>query len=147
MTIGKSTLSEWLGGGPARRMPELGERELDLLELLWAEGERSAQELRDALPGRSVSLSTVQSTLERLHRKQLLVRSKTGRAFRYEARVSRSQLIGGLLRDLAEDVAGGDIAPMLSGFLDYVAAEAPELGPRVSEALALDSKSEEENDG
>ena len=76
----------------------------------------------------------------------LLGREKAGRAYQYEARVTRSQLIGGLLRDLAEDVAGGDVAPMLSGFLDYVTTEAPELEPRVSRALALGTKREGSDD-
>ena len=139
----KTKLCGWLGANSARRMPDLGERELEVLEVLWIGGQRSAQSVRNALPGVAVSLSTVQSTLERLHRKELLVRNKDGRAYQYEALVTRSQLIGGLLRDLADDVAGGDIAPMLSGFLDYVASEAPELGPRVSQALALEAKEED----
>ena len=142
----KAKLCEWLGANSSRRMPDLGERELDVLEVFWAGGQRTAQDVRDALPGGAVSLSTVQSTLERLHRKELLGREKAGRAYQYEARVTRSQLIGGLLRDLADDVAGGDIAPMLSGFLDYVATEAPELGPKVSRALALEAKREGSDD-
>lgn len=133
----KNTLKSWLGAVPSRRVPDLGGREMDVLEVLWSRGNSSAQEVREALHGRSISLSTVQSTLERLHRKSLLEREKVGRAYRYQTLLTRTQLIGGLLRDLAEDVAGGDVAPMLSGFLDYVAAEAPELGPGVSQALAF----------
>lgn len=148
MAGNNGTLRRWLGQGPAQRVPDLGQRELDVLEVLWAKGECSAQEVREALPGKTpgttpsktpsktISLSTVQSTLERLHRKALLAREKSGRAFRYQAQVTRTELIGGLLRDLAADVAGGDVAPMLSGFLDYVSAEAPELGANVSRALA-----------
>jgi predicted transcriptional regulator len=146
MMGGKTKLCDWLGANSAGRMPALGERELEVLEVLWTKGQRSAQEVRDALPGGAVSLSTVQSTLERLHRKELLVREKAGRAYRYRARITRSQLIGGLLRDLAGDVAGGEIAPMLSGFLDYVASEAPELGPRVSRALSLEAKGDDPDD-
>jgi predicted transcriptional regulator len=137
MTRGKTKLATWLGAATSRRVPDLGEREMDVLEVLWSRGDSSAQEVRESLTGKSISLSTVQSTLERLHRKTLLEREKVGRAYRYRTRLTRTQLIGGLLRDLAEDVAGGDVAPMLSGFLDYVAAEAPELGPGVSRALAL----------
>ena len=137
MLGGKTKLATWLGATTSRRVPDLGEREMDVLEVLWSQGDASAQEVRESLPGKSVSLSTVQSTLERLHRKALLEREKIGRAYCYRPLLTRTQLIGGLLRDLAEDVAGGDVAPMLSGFLDYVAAEAPELGPGVSKALAL----------
>jgi predicted transcriptional regulator len=146
MISSKTKLCAWLGASSVKRMPDLGERELDVLEVLWMGGQRSAQDVRNALSGAAVSLSTVQSTLERLHRKELLVRNKTGRAYQYEACVSRSQLIGGLLRDLADDVAGWDIAPMLSGFLDYVASEAPELGPQVSRALALEAKEKDTDD-
>ena len=137
MIGGSKKLASWLGSVPSRRVPDLGEREMDVLEVLWSRGDSSAQVVLDALPGPSVSLSTVQSTLERLHRKSLLEREKSGRAYVYRPVLTRTQLIGGLLRDLAEDVAGGDVAPMLSGFLDYVSAEAPELGPGVSRALAL----------
>ncbi|MEM1411005.1 MAG: BlaI/MecI/CopY family transcriptional regulator [Pseudomonadota bacterium] len=129
---------------PSKRVPDLGEREMDVLEVLWTDGECSAQQVLEALPGQAISLSTVQSTLERLHRKALLAREKAGRAYRYRTLLSRTQLIGNLLRDLAEDIAGGDVAPMLSGFLDYVAAEVPELGPGVSRALGLDEDSRPE---
>lgn len=133
-------LVRWLGVDRPRRLPDLGERELAVLELLWDHGRGSAQSVQAAMPGDPVALSTVQSTLERLHRKHLVDRVKRGRAYEYRTTLSRSQLIGGLLRDLAEDVAGGELAPMLSGFLDYVSGEAPELGPGVSRALGIPAR-------
>jgi predicted transcriptional regulator len=66
---------------------------------------------------RGISLNTVQSTLERLARKDLLERSKQGHAYRYSARVSREQLIA----DLVNGVVGrlqGDAAASLMAFLD-----------------------------
>ena len=138
MSIAGKSLGRWLGLGRADRLPDLGERELAVLEVLWAKGAQSSQAVQALMPGEPISLSTIQSTLERLFRKKLVSRSKAGRAYQYRASISRSQLIGGLLRDMAEDVAGGQLAPMLSGFLQYVAAEDPELGPRLSRALADD---------
>lgn len=56
-------------------LPQLGELELALLQALWANPEQSALQLQQALPRpQQCSLSTVQSTLERLHRKLLLRR-------------------------------------------------------------------------
>jgi predicted transcriptional regulator len=130
-------LVRWLGVERPQRVPDLGERELAVLEVLWKHGRSSAQAVREHMPGAPISLSTAQSTLERLHRKQLLRREKQGRAYQYRAVLSRSELIGDLLRDLARDVAGGELAPMLSGFLDFVSGEAPELEPEVSRALGL----------
>jgi predicted transcriptional regulator len=126
-----------------QRLPELGERELAVLEVLWQSGQSSAQAVQTALPGPQISLSTVQSTLERLHRKQLLRREKQGRAYLYRAQLNRSQLIAELLHDMADDVAGGDVAPMLSGFLDYVAAQAPEVRRQVSDAIEQRSEDDD----
>jgi predicted transcriptional regulator len=137
MTATGNKLARWLGVERRERLPDLGERELAVLEVLWEQGRSSAQAVRGLMPGAPISLSTAQSTLERLHRKHLVHRVKQGRAYQYHAALSRSQLIGGLLRDLARDVAGGELAPMLSGFLDYVSGEAPELEPDVSRALGL----------
>jgi predicted transcriptional regulator len=135
MKLGSNMLGQWLGLARNERLPDLGERELAVLEVLWASGALPAQAVQSCMPGNPISLSTIQSTLERLFRKQLVVRSKQGRAYVYQAVVSRPQLIGGLLRDLARDVAGGELAPMVSGFLEYVAGENPELGPKLSRAL------------
>ncbi len=103
--------------------PVLGGRELAVLQVLWVEGEVSAQEVLENMPGSKISLSTVQSTLERLYRKQLLKRSKIGRAYCYKARYSQSEIIGQLMTDIAWQVGGGETAAMISGFADYLAAE------------------------
>lgn len=103
------------------RTPSLGRRELAVLESLWDNGAQSAQSVRDGMRSNPIGLSTVQSTLERLHRKRLVRRTKRGRAYVYAARLERSELIRGLLHDIAAELAGGDPAPMISGFMDYLA--------------------------
>lgn len=72
------------------------------------------------MPDSAVSLSTVQSTLERLHRKEVLVRRKQARAFLYAPKLQRGELISLLLRDIADDIAGGDVASMVSGFVAFL---------------------------
>lgn len=121
-----------------QRLPDLGERELLVLEVLWESGEATAQTVKSAMPDNGISLSTVQSTLERLYRKSLVERVKEGRAYRYGAAVSKSQLITRLLSDMADHVAAGDLAPMISGFIDYVSAEAPELLGDLSKSLDIE---------
>lgn len=121
-----------------RRLPDLGEREMLALEALWQGGQASAQQVLANMAGAEISLSTVQSTLERLHRKRLVSRSKIGRAYHYSAVLSRSQLISGLMRDMAEDLAAGDLAPMISGFVNYISAQSPELADELTRALGLD---------
>lgn len=119
----------------AVRLPDLGKRELLVLEVLWANDDCTAQYIQSQMPDEGISLSTVQSTLERLHRKRLVQREKIGRAFCYRAGIERSQLISALLHDMTQQVAAGDLAPVISGFLDFVASEAPELASHLSESL------------
>jgi predicted transcriptional regulator len=135
----------WFGFAGRHRAPSLGERELAVLEMLWNQGPASAQRVQRAMSGRRVTLSTVQSTLERLTRKGLLSRRKEGRSYCYTPVVRRSELITRLLRELAADVAGGDPAPMLAGFVDYLADADPELKREFSRTF--DAPPEEPDDG
>ena len=101
-------------------LPQLGELELTLLQALWAKPEQSALRLQQALPlAQRCSLSTVQSTLERLHRKLLVRRSKQGHAYVYCARLGRSELLGKLLGGVIRQLHTGSLDPILSSFVDF----------------------------
>src|SRR5690606_9314557 len=110
-----------------RKGLELGALELDVLNRLWADGELDAREVLARLTRRTITLSTVQATLERLHRKALVSRTKIGRAYCYQAAVTRERLIALLIEDLAERVAEGELEPVISGFLELIGDTDPEL--------------------
>lgn len=129
------TLAQRLNSLRRSRLPELGERELLVMEVLWQSKECTAQSIKAQMPDHDISLSTVQSTLERLHRKRLVHRVKQGRAYFYGAEINRSQLISALLHDMMQQVAAGDLAPVISGFLDFVSSESPELADHLSQSL------------
>ena len=131
-------LTRWLKLPTARsRTPTLGKRELAILEVLWQQGAQSVQQVHASLQ-EDISLNTVQSTLERLHRKDLLQRHKESRAFFYSAVLQKPDLISNLLHDIAADLSADDMAPMLSGFMDYLADVAPAMGERLNKALAAE---------
>jgi predicted transcriptional regulator len=101
-------------------LPRLGELELTLLKALWARPNQSAANLQCALPdSHACSLSTVQSTLERLHRKALVQRDKHGHAYLYCARLGRSELLGKLLGGVIRQLHTGSLEPILSSFVDF----------------------------
>jgi predicted transcriptional regulator len=100
--------------------PILGERELSVLEVLWSGGPVSAQQVLAALPAAVISLSTVQSTLERLYRKKLVCRKKISRTYFYNPLITREDIISSLLSDISREIAGGDMAPMISGFKAFM---------------------------
>lgn len=113
----------------AQRTPALGERELAVLDALWQAGEQgpdapdgalTAQQVLGRMPGKPLALSTIQSTLERLCRKSLVDRHKRARAYLYRPLLGRQELISSLLHDISQEIAGGEVAPMVSGFMDYL---------------------------
>src|SRR5512143_1103616 len=98
-----------------------GGLEVRVLEALW--GRRSPASVRD-LQGDfpRTAYTTLMTTLDRLHRKGVLERTKSGRAFLYHPRCTREEL----RRDLAENALGVILGPgvsahpLLSFFLDAV---------------------------
>lgn len=130
----------WLAARTGTSTPSLGHRELAILEILWQCGEQSAQQVLDHLQLEGIGLSTVQSTLERLHRKQLVIREKQSRAYIYSAQVSRHSIISSLLHDITAEIAGGDMAPMVSGFMEYLDIEAPAIKSALTAMLDQQDK-------
>ncbi len=111
------------------RAPRLGTLELDVMALMWSTRSASAREVLSHLAehsGKTISLSTVQSTLERLVRKGALLREKSGRAYEYRAALSRQSLIGLLIDEVASEIGGGTLQPVLSGFVEFINSNDPE---------------------
>lgn len=105
--------------GVRGQVPPLGSLELEVMNQVWSEGPVSAQALQLALERhRDVTLSTVQSTVERLCRNGLLAREKQGRAYVYISAMSRGTLIARMLADLIGGLGGGQRAPA-SDFVDF----------------------------
>jgi predicted transcriptional regulator len=84
----------------------LGPLETRLLELLWAERcPATVGHIRQALPG--LAYTTIMTTLDRLYRKGLLLRTKDGRAFAYAPRYTRAELLSELISGHVADLLGG----------------------------------------
>src|SRR5690606_1067476 len=97
----------------------LGELELRVMASVWRSPGIEAKEVQEALASRQESsLSTVQSTLERLVRKGLLEREKRRHAFIYTAAVSRAELLGKLLKDVIRLLHDGSPDTILSSFVN-----------------------------
>lgn len=68
----------------------LGPLEWRVLEALWAgQAGAAVRDLQPRFP--DIAYTTLLTTLERLHRKQLLNRTKVGRAYRYAPRLNRRE--------------------------------------------------------
>lgn len=94
-----------------------GALELRVLEALWRRGEASVRDLHDDFP--SAAYTTLMTTMDRLHRKGVLERSKDGRAFVYRPAYTREELESGIVaRAIAPLLGQGRTEPILSCFLD-----------------------------
>lgn len=98
---------------------QLGDLEIAVLNHLWQEGELDAKQMLQCLQSdRDITLSTVQSTIERLCKKNLVARTKVSHAFRYRATLPRERLVGQLIVGVMEKIGHSHGAPALSSFLD-----------------------------
>lgn len=89
--------------------PRLGERELDIMNVLWEAREATVGEVHDALTasGLEVAYNTVQTMLNRLAVKGLVSRERSGRAFVYRPRLRRPAAAGRAVRSVIERFFGG----------------------------------------
>lgn len=98
---------------------QLGELEKLVLNYLWREHEADAKQVhRYFEPRRGGTLNTIQSTLDRLYKKRLLTRSKSGHAYNYTPAMERKALLGVLIQTITDEIAKNDADAVLEAFVD-----------------------------
>jgi predicted transcriptional regulator len=100
-------------------IPLLGELELAVLDYAWSHDETDAKEVHRALGvPRKITLNTIQSTLERLHRKGLLTRERVSHAYRYRPLLSRDEFRARAAAHAAGELRGAQAGGVLAAFVD-----------------------------
>src|ERR1700693_1345263 len=99
-----------------------GPLEWRVLEALW-DHERlaSVRDLQPAFP--DTAYTTLMTTLDRLHRKGVLGRTKQGRAFYYQPCLTRPEVDSARAADAVRAALKGDgsaVGPLMSFFVDAV---------------------------
>jgi predicted transcriptional regulator len=108
--------------------PVLGQREIQTLDFFWQSQQKQLSaldvkklvEIQTCQLGESISINTIQSTMERLWRKGLLARTKVGKAYMYTTLFSKQQVISSLLSEIKNEMGQGDDLVMLSGIVEYL---------------------------
>ena len=95
-----------MGRPPAK---ELTERELEVMQAFWKQGEATAAELRDflAAEGLDRAYPTIANLVRVLYEKGLLELTNSERPFRYRPVKSFEEVSSNLVRDLLDRVFGG----------------------------------------
>ena len=100
----------------------LGDLEKRVLQYLWETPEADAKQVHSALTKRQGgTLNTIQSTLDRLFKKDLLTRQKQGHAYFYRAEVGREELIAQLIHDLTGDFISKGEDSLMAAFSSFSA--------------------------
>ncbi len=115
-------MSRWLATHVPALPDRLGPLERRVLDALWARpAPASVRDLTPEFP--DIAYTTLMTTLDRLHRKGVLIRTRHGRAFRYQPTLTRAEFAsaraGAALRTALEG-GGATLAPLLSSFVDAV---------------------------
>ena len=102
-----------------KRMDELGALQQAVMEVLWATGECTVQDVRTALPGpKQPAYTTVLSVLQKLEKAGWVGHRADGRAYVYAAERSRKQAGSSALWKFIDGVFRGDPALMLQHLID-----------------------------
>lgn len=110
-------------------MSDLGTLEREVMKLVWQAGEASVHEILHALDD-AKAYTTVMTTLDRLHKKGMLARRKSGRAFLYSPRLSPEEFERGLAGDVIGGLlnrAAGEAEPLLACIVEVVGEHDREL--------------------
>ena len=107
----------------------LGSLERKTIDVVWKLQTVNVRDVVDELGG-SLAYTTVMTTLDRLYKKGYLDRTKSGRAFVYNAKMSQEQLHVGFAGDVIIGLIDGatkHVEPVLACIVDAVSDKDREL--------------------
>jgi len=98
-------------------LPDLGDLERDVMQLVWAEGPVTAETVREGLP-RRLKESTVRTVLRRLEEKGYVAHTVDGRTYVYQATQPRSRVAARAVQRIVDWFCNGSVEEVLVGMVD-----------------------------
>lgn len=95
----------------------LGDLEEEVMTVAWKRGAVTVKDVLAALDSHR-AYNTIQTTLDRLYKKNLLTREKVSHSFVYRPRVSRVEFHREQIASLVGELRPKDRAPVLAAFVD-----------------------------
>jgi predicted transcriptional regulator len=103
------------------------EAELEILNVLWANGPSTVREVHDALSSKGTGYTTALKQMQVMVEKGLLTRSEKFRSHVYEARAAKEKTQQRLARNLVQRAFGGSAKNLVLGALSSQKVTASEL--------------------
>ncbi len=111
-------------------LPELGELEREVMQLVWARGSITAEDARERL-GRPLKESTVRTVLRRLEDKGFVRHTVEGRAYHFVPTEARGAVAAKAVQRIVDWLCNGSLEEVLTGMVDNAS-----LSPRQLQALS-----------
>ena len=128
--------------GRRKGSSSLTQLELRLMESLWQRGASTVQEVHAGLgDSNPLAYTTVQTVLNTLERKGKLKRRLDGRAFVYEAVVSKDSILKQAIHELAERMFGGSSEELVMNLIKIREIDPARIA-KLSKALAKEKTDE-----
>ncbi len=99
------------------RVSELGDLEREVMQLVWAHTQLTAETVREGL-SRSLKDSTVRTVLRRLEDKGYVRHAVNGRTYVYQAAEPRARVAAKAVQRIADWFCNGSIDEVLVGMVD-----------------------------
>jgi BlaI family penicillinase repressor len=101
----------------ATSLPDLGDLEHEVMQLVWAHRQLTAEEVREQLP-RKLKESTVRTVLKRLEEKGYVSHSVEGRTYLYVAAKARGRVAALAVKRIVDWFCNGSVEEVLVGMVD-----------------------------
>ena len=111
-------------------LPDLGELEHEVMQLVWAQGPITAESVREHLK-KPLKESTVRTVLRRLEDKGFVTHTVEGRTFHFEAAEKRGAVAAHAVQRIVNWFCNGSLEEVLVGMVDNA-----QLDPRQLQALS-----------
>ena len=98
-------------------LPDLGDLERDVMQLVWAQGPITAEVVREQLP-RRLKESTVRTVLRRLEEKGYVAHTVEGRTYVYHATEPRGRVAARAVQRIVDWFCNGSVDEVLVGMVD-----------------------------
>lgn len=110
---------------PRKKRVSLTDGELELMSFLWQRGEMSLSEAHENFT-KPIGYTTMQTRLNRLVEKGLVVRSET-RPAKYSAAIKPEAVSSSKLNDLVDKTTEGSVVPLVAQLIEERALSAHEI--------------------
>jgi predicted transcriptional regulator len=108
--------------------PALTELQQAILDLVWARGRATAEQVREGLlPRHPLKDASVRTLLRRLEKRGLLGHRVEGKVFVYEARLPARSLAARAVRQIIDRFCSGSVEQFLTGLVDEKVLSAGEI--------------------